>query len=235
MVTLNDVCIRDYGKAYFADSVECLDLDRYETTLTGDNAATMDASVGIADWQSNRAVNSRHLLIELRFGYKSTANLDIRNMRAKVAHSRELLDSERISDKALFLFDTNVAPQAQSYFSRISKQSCDYRNWLAMDVESFGNYVVDSSSLPYQPENNLSAIDADFRNKYATGGLDSVEGLYKYWKERILQYKLRYNIAESKAIAETIIQFLLTLSFPKNSLENEFLSLMLEEVRGLLE
>ena len=50
MVTLNDICERDYGKPYFADSVECLDLDRYETTLDGDNSATMDTSVGIADW-----------------------------------------------------------------------------------------------------------------------------------------------------------------------------------------
>ena len=64
LADLNELCKRDYGKAYFPGSIICLDLDAFEASRTGNNDATMDAATGMADWQKNHSSNDRHLLIE---------------------------------------------------------------------------------------------------------------------------------------------------------------------------
>ena len=73
---LNFLCIRDYGESFFENEVVCLDLDAYESSCVGENKPTIDAAIGIADYQNNRTSSDRHLLVELRFGYKSTKNFD---------------------------------------------------------------------------------------------------------------------------------------------------------------
>lgn len=46
---LQDVSEKDYhGKKYFDDSIECLDMDKYEETeCAGDKKETVDAVIGI--------------------------------------------------------------------------------------------------------------------------------------------------------------------------------------------
>lgn len=65
LADLNELCKRDYGKAYFPGSIICLDLDAFEASRTGNNDATMDAATGMADWQKNHSSNDRHLLSQL--------------------------------------------------------------------------------------------------------------------------------------------------------------------------
>ena len=230
LAELNELCQRDYGKSYFSNPIICLDLDSFEASRSGNNDATMDAAAGMADWQKNHSSSDRHLLIELRFGYRSTSNFDLSNMKQKVSHSRDILAPERVNDQVAFIYEPNVAAQASNYFSRISRQDCEVRTWKAMDVEGFGNYIVDRATLPYEAENDLATLVKELRQKYEEGGLSALDSLLKYWIEQMEKYNLRYMHAESDAIAKSMLTYLRTISFERGSFEDEFLALRIEEI-----
>ena len=234
LTKLNSICQRDYGQSYFADSLICLDLDNYETAQAGDNDATMDAAMGIAEWQNNHTTRESHLLIELRFDYKSTRNFDLRNMKRKVAHSKDILYPESIHHQEVFLYESNIAPQAINYFSRLSRQDKEIKSWLAMDINGFNNFVFDRSSLPYKPKNNIRDIASDLNRKFANGGLVEVDKLVQYWIGQMETYILRYNNQEADAIARVLLSFLQTqLSF-NGSFEEEYIALRIEEVKSFI-
>lgn len=235
LAELNELCERDYGKSYFPVSVVCLDLDAYEASCTGNNDATMDAATGMADWQKNHSSNNRHLLIELRFGYRSTSNFDLGNMKKKVSHSRDILNPERINEQVVFIYEPNVAAQAKNYFSRLSRQDSEVRTWKAMDVEGFGNYIVDSTTLPYEAENDLDKLVKELRQKFDEGGLSALDSLLKYWIEQMEKYNLRYKHAESDAVAKSMLTYLQTLSFTKGTYEDEYLALRIEEINSFIQ
>lgn len=230
LAELNELCERDYGKSYFSESIVCLDLDAFETSCGGNNDATMDAAVGIADWQNNHPSNDCHLLIELRFGYRSTSNIDHSNMKKKVSHSRDILNPERVNDQVVFIFKPNVAALASNCFSRLSRQDREVRTWMAMDVEGFGNYIIDRTALPYEAENDLDHIVNDLRKKFEEGGLSSLDSLLKYWIEQMDKYNLRYKHAESNAIARSMLDYLKAISFLKGTFEDEYLAIRIEEI-----
>jgi hypothetical protein len=232
---LNALCRRDYGRDYFASSIICLDLDGYETQQSGNNDATMDAAMGIADWVHNHNSRERHLLIELRLDYKSTRNFDLSNMKRKVSHSRDILNPEFVDDNAVFLFETYVASKAKHYFSRLAKQDPVVKTWVVMDVDGFNNYIFNCASLPYEPENNLNKIEEDLKNKFKNGSIDAISGLVKYWVDQMQLYNLRYKQAESNAIASVILSFLQSLSFPQGSIESDYLALIIEDVKPFVQ
>ena len=230
LAELNELCVRDYGRPFFLVSIVCLDLDAYEASCTGNNDATMDAATGMADWQKNHSSNNRHLLIELRFGYRSTSNFDLGNMKQKVSHSRDILNPERINEQVVFIYEPNVAAQASNYFSRLSRQDSDVRTWKAMDMEGFGNYIVDSATLPYEAENDLVKLVKELRQKFDEGGLNALDSLLKYWIEQMEMYNLRYKHAESDAVARSMLTYLQTISFQKGTFEGEYLAIRIEEI-----
>lgn len=96
---LDEVSQRDYNKVgIFSNKIKCLALDDYETKFCGgskDN--TMDAAVGISDYQNNRKVNHRLLLVELRLDYQSSRNLEKSSLVRKIKHSKDLLSESRIA------------------------------------------------------------------------------------------------------------------------------------------
>ena len=98
-------------------------------------------------------------------------------------------------------------------------------------MDDFSNYIVDSSHLPYQPENDLEAIEADLKNKYDVDGFNGVVVLVEYWTSQMHLYNLRYKQAESNVIAEVILRFLESLVIAKETFEYEYLSLLKDDVR----
>lgn len=232
---INEICLRDYNEAYFPESLICLDLDSYETSCSGNNDATMDAATGIADYQQNHMSSPRHLLIELRFGYKSTQNFSLSNMKRKIAHSKSILSPERIHGRVAFIYTPEVAPKAKSFFSRLAMVDHEVKIWDAMDVEGFRNNVLDASKLPYQAENDLNAIESDLNKKYSSGGLDALDILLKYWIEKMELYNLRYKQAESNEIAKVIQSFLRSIQMAKGSFEEEYLKLRMEDISHFIQ
>lgn len=231
---INEICFRDYRRAYFPEALLCLDLDAYEASRSGNNDATMDAATGIADYKNNHKASPRHLLVELRFGYKSTQNFDLNNMKRKVAHSRSILSPERIYERVAFIYTKEVAPRARSIFSRLAKADHDLETWDAMDIEGFRNNVLEATQLPYQPENNLEEIVDAINKKHTEGGLEALDVFLKYWIEKMHQYNLRYKHAESDAVAQVIVEALQALVM-ENSFEKEYLDLRIDEFKSFIQ
>lgn len=135
---LDALCKRDYNKEFFHKSIICLDLDAYEKFINNQADATMDASVGIADCDNNRLNNPRHLLIELRLGYKSSNNIHVTKLLQKYNHSRkDLFQSDRVDAKAYFIYPDNIVSQAKHYFNRYAKQHHEISKWEAISVCQF--------------------------------------------------------------------------------------------------
>lgn len=231
MVSLDELCKRDYGKSCFPNAIFCLDLDAYESSKTGNNDATMDAAVGIANYIDNRESSSRHFLVELRLDYKSTNHFDYNNMAQKVSHSKSILLPEPLEPYVCFIYSTQLTPKAQNDFSRRARQQKDVFFWKAMSPSDFLNYVFDKSALPYQPLNDLDAIRKSLELKYDEGGIDSADCLVKFWMEQMDKYVQRYMHAENKAIASVLLSFLESLSCPDNTIEKDFVELRIEDVK----
>ena len=226
---LDALCRRDYkGKDYFHKQIVCLDMDAYESSLSGNNDATMDASVGIADYDNNRTTSNRHLLVELRFGYKSTGNIDVPNMRKKINHTKGLLVKDRLHDRFVFVYEDKVAPQARSFFKRLARQTKynDLNLWDAVSVTEFDDYVVDKTSLPYAPINNLKQIETELIAKFQKDGYNGLVCLLDYWINEIIKYEQKYNKQECKAIGQTLLNVLDQVPVSDASDEKTYLGLM---------
>jgi hypothetical protein len=211
-----------------------LDLDAYEASCSGNNDATMDVATGISDYENNHKASPRHLLVELRFGYRSTQNFDLNNMKRKVAHSKSILSPERIHERVAFIYTPEVAPRARNFFSRLAKADHEVGTWDAMDVEGFRNNVYDATQLPYQPENDLEAIVDAINKKYIEGSLETLDILLKYWIDQMHQYNLKYKHAESDAIARKIVDALQTLDI-KDSFEKEYIVLRIDDIKSFIQ
>lgn len=227
---LDALCRRDYNKAYFHKQIVCLDMDIYETSLSGNNDATMDASVGIADYDNNRMTNSRHLLVELRFNYKSTNNFDVKNMRNKVNHTKSLLSGERIHDKLVFIYTDDVAPKAKNYFSRLSKQHVDIRCWNAVSVSGFNTYVVNKAA-DYTPINDTKQIESELKAKFQKDGYNGLVRLLDYWINEIKKYEQKYNKQECDLIAKTLLDVLDQIPVSDDTDEKTYLDLICVDIR----
>lgn len=106
-------------------------MDTYETMICGgQKQATMDAVIGIADYENNRKTTGKLLMVELRLGYKSTDGLETASLNRKVSHTLELLNPAvcLVSDKAIFVFNELLYQQAIRWmfskrYSNVSKRS----------------------------------------------------------------------------------------------------------------
>jgi hypothetical protein len=231
---LDALCRRDYkGKDYFHKQIVCLDMDAYESSLSGNNDATMDASVGIADYENNRMANSRHLLVELRFGYKSTGNIDVENMRRKIRHTKDLLVDDRIHERFVFIYEDKIAPQAKSYLKRLARQTKynDLGYWDAVSVADFDVYVFDKATLPYTPINDIKQIETGLKAKFQKDGYNGLVNLIDYWINEIEKYEQKYNLQECDAIAKTLLEVLDQIPVSSIVFEKDYLDLMRDDVK----
>ena len=81
----------------------------------------------------------------------------------------------------------------------------------------------------------MKAIEKNLNDKYASGGLEAMDVLVKYWIDQMEQYKLRYKYAESKAIAEVVLSVLKTIKSEPSSFEDEYIKLRIDDVTRFLE
>lgn len=201
---LDEISQKDYKKVgIFSNKIKCLSLDDYEAKFCGgskDN--TMDAAVGISDYQKNRKVNHRLLLVELRLEYQSIKNLDKSPLIRKIKHSRDLLSGSEIDQKSCFIFSDKVAPQAKSWVARLSREFSS--NWETMNPTQFNDYIKFESDMPYQSENDLDKIKEELSQRLEKKDLKGFFEISKYWRMEALKYKSRFKLLESAVILKTL-------------------------------
>ena len=197
--TLNAIFARDYrGNRPFVNDCASLDLDSIESDMSGNNDCTMDCAVGISKFDGNNHTQESLLLVELRYDYKSVANLERDKMSRKVKHSREILIPRRIHPSPFFLFRDNVVNEALRWVKNLSNQYAEMKSWQIVSVVGFEDIVGTESDFPYIPQTNLAVVTKEIMDF----AYDSVQlyGICEKWSVIAASYKNKYNLMELNAI-----------------------------------
>ena len=173
---LNEVSIRDYKAGGFNDKIVCIDLDTYERAAkSGSPNNTMDAAIGISNYQNNRRVSKRLLLVELRLDYKSSKNLSGTELRRKSSHSRTLLGLEvSIDPNDYFIFDDKIIEESRRKINN-----------------------------PYSPINSPDQINSEIES--CGKDIDSIIKISDKWLQEARNYVVRYNFNETESICNSVI------------------------------
>ena len=197
--SLHDISLKDYPHdTYFRTDIEAIDLDAAEKVLVaGEQDKTMDAMVGIADYSSNRMVNRRMLLVELRMDYDSTDCLRHSSLQGKVSHTRAIVHSEiRIDEDNVFVFRDDVVEQAKKWMFSMANEHSDASKWVALSPSEFENLLPLASSVAYQPTNNMTEVQQQICQKIDEKDFDSLLNIIGHWHIAAEDCKLKYQHKE---------------------------------------
>lgn len=191
--TLYDISERDYpGTDYFDSAIEALDMDCYEEKQSQfERKPTMDAVIGIKQFDGHFCNNPRLLLVELRIGYKTIAHLSTTELKGKVDHTRNLLVGSNLSSFNIFVFTPAVAPHARSWFSRQEKANHWFKLYVAWSTEEFKQNVLAPQNYPYQPYTDVECLKSDATNLINEGDTD---GFYIFFDSKMkFAINFQYN------------------------------------------
>ena len=174
--TLVDVSNRDYAMAPFDKRIECLDMDDYEAhyVQNGANDSTMDAVIGIANYDNNHKSDSSLLMVELRLGYQSAKNITALSLNNKVKHTM-----------TLFVFKADVCQQAKHKLDALGHSNTSRRKWIVMSPDVFGKAYMAKEDIPYVPLHNYKAVLANFCRLIDSHLWDEVEKEFETWGSKI--------------------------------------------------
>ena len=202
---LNEVSIRDYKTGGFNDKIVCIDLDPYERIAkSGSPDNTMDAAIGISNYQNNRRVSKRLLMVELRLDYKSSRNLSGTELRRKSSHSRALLGMEvSIDPNDYFIFDDKIIDESRRKINNLAIENGYKNKWHSQTVEEFNSFVQDAELLPYCPVNAPDQISSEIESCYKD--INRLIQVNDKWLQEARNYKDRYNFNETESICNAVI------------------------------
>lgn len=201
--TLNDVSNRDYpGTDYFDPSIECLDMDAYEHSLSKKNPdRTVDAVIGIAlPHSASRSL----LLIELKMGCTKLSSLSKGELEHKVCYTKSLLSGVcTIHKDSIFIFTEAMYQQAKSWFYRQSMCGGELRNSEVFSVSMFSNQVKKISS-DYKPIHTQESITNSLERHRLDSDWQKFFNQIQYWCEQALKYKYRHENPEYENISSVL-------------------------------
>lgn len=226
---LNEVSIRDYKSGGFNDKIVCIDLDTYERAAkSGSPNNTMDAAIGICNYQNNRRVSKRLLLVELRLDYKSSKNLSGTELRRKSSHSRELLGMEiSIDPNDYFIFDDTIIEESRRKINNLAIENGYKDKWHSQTVEEFNSFVQDAELLPYCPVNSPDQICSEIES--CGKDINCLIKINDKWLQEARNYKDRYNFNETESICNAVITSL-KIILDEHHFDNEEVEWYIEEM-----
>lgn len=195
--TLQDICIRDYKTPYFKTNVVALDLDEYEKSQKSNNDNTMDSAIGVCNQNSK---NDRLMLVELKIKVLSPKNMDMKNLRGKISHSKEILSGDKIDPQIIFVFKTEEAKNRASSFFKENNE-----DWIPVTYEELDEAFMPVEKLPFVPKTNLEVISNKFGTWVLQNNVDSLIDFTTYYIDKANQYHYS-NSLECRAIKHRLFE-----------------------------
>lgn len=204
--TLAAVSIRDYNQDYgFSDQVSAIDVDTWETSMSGKNDKTMDAAIGIADYTNNSKRASRFLLVELRMKYTGQAlNSKTSDMKSKSEHTRGMLVGDSVDERSFFIFNNSVAPCVKRRISSEAKVDKSLDKWQIVTPKEFVALFQFEENLPYKPESPIESIKQEGELFVNQSNFARVIKHVKYWLDKVDVFYCQYKRQECKALIDVI-------------------------------
>lgn len=206
ITNLSSIVAKDYGKDYdFPKNVKAIDLDLYEASRLGTNQETMDAAIGIADYNNCRLVNERLILVEFRLDYSGKAkNSTTTEMKKKEKHSRDLLSDVRVDNNAYFIFVEGVYEHKRNEISRLSNEDSTLKNWVVCSPKEFLSSFFHIKNLPYVPISPIEEIEKCCESELLNKEYTKLIKRLVYWLGKSEYYFVHYNLEEVKEINKMI-------------------------------
>ena len=213
--TLQEISERDYPcKNYFNSllRIDALDLDTYERLQHKKSTdCTIDAVMGVALQKVGDKLRMEFLLlIEFRMGYTNACNLELDEIRKKVEHSKDILNSNgsfNLYQDYYFIFTDAEAPQANRVILSKARALGRMTNYKALSISDFKNLIVDPETLPYQPKHPKEEIIDSFSAAYdSLNDLNSsqFEKIFNYWMRKCQDFKQQYKLSEVEHISKIL-------------------------------
>ncbi|MEY8722209.1 hypothetical protein AALN73_13760 [Bacteroides stercorirosoris] len=205
--TLDGIATKDYQRSgWFDGRIVCLSLDDYETNVCkGSKDSTMDAAIGVGNYENNRITASRLMLVELRMGYENVDNLSVSSLESKISHSKDLLAGHPVDGKSYFVFKDGVSAQAKSWVERRRKEVRERGTWVVLSVNEFNHLIQFIEDMPYVPKNDWGQIAQKLKDCIANKNWEHLCKQTDYWREKALDYKYRYELAEFEGICTALL------------------------------
>lgn len=205
ILPLTVIAARDYNKGYFKENLTSVDIDSLETDIARKHKRleepTMDAAIGIADYDNNKISSRRLQLVELRMNYESTNNLKITDLTNKITHSISILGGDvRIDNEALFIFADKIKGQVKRWFYAINRGNGKGKKLVGFTVSDFNAYCLFKEDMPYMPKRDYEEKKKDILVKFSSKQWnEAIDELLK-WCNEYGNEENAYNKAEASCI-----------------------------------
>lgn len=238
--TLVDVSNRDYAMAPFDKRIECLDMDDYEAHYMQNDAndSTMDAVIGIANYDNNHKSGSSLLMVELRLGYQSAKNITALSLNNKVKHTMTLLNAAEfpISQDAVFIFKADVCQQAKHKLDALGHSNTSRRRWIVMSPDIFGKAYIAKEDIPYVPLHDYKAVLANFCRLIDSHLWDEVEKEFESWGSKTYS-RISYISQERELLEDMLRNVWIKIESEKDKVDADtwdYISLIKEDYPHIL-
>lgn len=212
--SFGEIIEKDSGnkKFGFLDRIlqmQCLDMDLWEKSISGNPDKTMDCAIGIADFddKTRRHTSTRILLVELKLNTKShKSTLGAKELIEKVRHSVDLLNIQTVDNHKIFIFPEHQRNIYANELSRWQKGSnrTTFKDWKILNPSQFNNFINFKEDFPYIPINSTETIIESLTTPHKDGEYQLLFDSLSKWKSKLNKYLSNYMKEEASHLRNIV-------------------------------
>lgn len=226
MTTFGKVVEKDSGADSFGfseriNAMECIDMDLWEKSISGQTDKTMDCAIGMSTFDDNARRHSFHrlLLVELKMNCRSRKpTIGSTELAGKVRHSCDMLNGHPIDRAMIFLFpETQRSIYARELYNwQHGSDKKRFKHWKVLNPDQFNNYIGFKEDYPYNPTYKEEMIVQTLLSHIASKDYGELCRALNDWKERLIECQIRYMVEEESHIREVVSKTMRSI-FPEIS------------------
>lgn len=209
--TLNEISEKDYpGCNYFPENIDAIDVDNYEHKVLRpiEEEPTVDAAIGIADYNGDKISSERIQIIELKIDVNNTGSIVYANYNKKVNHSTRILTGAiTIDDVVYFVFNNGFVAQARRRFSSFKEQYNDAKKWKAVSLLEFNEEIKfkEDITIDREPVFDMKSVIKECQKAIDKDNEGYLIDTFDDWKTKYYRYSSKNDIVEAKNIESGLI------------------------------
>lgn len=214
---LDSICKRDYGKAFFnaRHPIACIDMDSVEESLWGRKDCTMDAAIGICDYQDGIFQKTKFALVELKLGKKSTNNIGITHLGKKISHTKQLLPESSFHSTCYFVYPENLYQRVKSEFEKEARTQRRDEFWDSVSPSAFLTKIrfredISSAQVMDVEELKRTFYDSFFPNP------EKAYDFYCKQSKKMIDYRLQHYHSEADTMLQSMYEVITSLNREDN-------------------
>lgn len=188
--TLNDIACKDYGEgSFFNKEIKAIDVDNYERYILRPPSLrhTVDAAIGIADYDGKKLTSERIQMIELKMDVHSIGTIVYDEYSQKVSYSTGILRGDiPLDDVVYFVYSDDFLAQARRGLSSIKEEHNDAKRWKAISTLTFKDEIKNQNEIVpvSSPQYDMAGAIQNFQEAINNNDIDSIIEQFDAWKTK---------------------------------------------------